>query len=152
MTQFPDDSAIEHLARRVLDASLPRDEWTHAAHFALALWLLRHRPESAGAEDFRAIIRRLNDAHGTPNTDTSGYHHTITIASIMAAASVLSVHDADAPLHGVLGALTAGPYGRSDWILGHWSRERLFGAEARREWLAPDLAPLPFRVPSRAPF
>ena len=42
------------------------------------------------------IIRRLNDAHGTANTDTSGYHHTITIASIMAAGSVLAAHDAQA--------------------------------------------------------
>ena len=147
MTQFPDDSAVEHLALRVLDARLPRDERTHAAHFALALWLLRHRPERAGPEDFRTIIRRLNDAHGTANTNTSGYHHTITIASIKAAGSVLANGAAGDPLHGVLSGLMAGPYGRSDWILTHWSRDRLFSAEARREWLAPDLAPLPFEGP-----
>ncbi len=144
MTQFPDDQAMERLSLRVLEADLPRDEWTHAAHFALALWLLRHRPDEAGAEDFRTIIRRLNDAHGTANTDTSGYHHTITIASIMAAGSVLAAHDAQAPLHGVLTALMAGPYGRSDWIFAHWSREYLFSAEARRDWRPPDLARLPF--------
>ena len=142
--QFPSDHAIEHLANRVLDASLPRAEWTHAAHFALALWQLRYRPEHAGPEDFRTIIMRLNDAHGTPNTDSSGYHHTITIASIGAARAVLAGQGDDIPLHVVLTALVDSPYGRSDWILSHWSRDVLFGVAARHDWVGPDLAPLPF--------
>jgi hypothetical protein len=36
--------------------------------------------------------------------------------------------------------ISAGP----DWILAHWSKERLFSVEARREWLEPDLQPLSF--------
>lgn len=142
--QFPDDSAIESLAIRALDASLPRAEWTHAAHFALALWLLRHRPADCSPEDFRRIIRALNDAQSTANTDSSGYHHTITIASIEAARAALAGQGEGIPLHAVLALLMAGTHGRSDWILAHWSRPRLFSIEARRDWLGPDLAPLPF--------
>jgi hypothetical protein len=48
------------------------------------------------------------------------------------------------PLHVVTNALMASPLGRSDWLLAHWRRERLFSVEARREWVEPDLAPLPF--------
>jgi hypothetical protein len=34
--------------------------------------------------------------------------------------------------------------GRSDWLLARWRRETLFSVAARRDWVAPDLAPLPF--------
>jgi hypothetical protein len=144
MTAFTTDEDISRLARRVLDTSLPHVEWTHAAHFALALWVLRHRPERSDPESFRSIIIRLNEAHGTPNTDTSGYHHTITIASLRVAAARLADHGEHAPLAGILVAMMAGVFGRSDWILAYWSRELLFSTAARRNWVEPDIAPLPF--------
>ncbi|WP_293907088.1 hypothetical protein [Phenylobacterium sp.] len=43
-----------------------------------------------------------------------------------------------------LAALLASPYGRPDWLLAHWSRDVLFSVQARREWVEPDLQPLPF--------
>ena len=106
--------------------------------------MLRHRREDAGAGSFRANITALNIAHGTPNTHSSGYHHTITIASLRAAQHVLDARSPDEPLVHVLAALVAGEYGRSDWILAYWTRELLFSVEARRGWLPPDLAILPF--------
>jgi hypothetical protein len=41
MHSFDSDAAIEGIARRLLDCSLPKAEWTHAAHFAAAFWLIR---------------------------------------------------------------------------------------------------------------
>ncbi|MFA6219544.1 MAG: hypothetical protein WC692_07165 [Erythrobacter sp.] len=144
MTAFTTQEDFARLARRALDASLPHADWTHEAHFALALWLLRHRSASGDPDSFRAIILRLNDAHGTPNTDTSGYHHTITVASLRATGACLAEHGADTPLADVLAALMAGRFGRSDWILAHWSRALLFSVPARRGWVEPDIAPLPY--------
>ena len=70
MTQFyPDDAAITQLAAGVLDRSLPKSAWTHAAHFALALWLLRHQPDAATPDAMRSTIRAYNDATGTVNVD-----------------------------------------------------------------------------------
>ncbi|WP_241255111.1 hypothetical protein [Altererythrobacter sp. BO-6] len=109
----------------------------------MALWCIRHRPELATPEGFRGVILRLNDAHGTANTDSSGYHHTITVASLAAARAVHAEHHGTA-LHAVLAALLAGPFGRPDWILSHWSKDLLFSVDARRGWVAPDLAPLRF--------
>ncbi|MXO51078.1 hypothetical protein GRI42_07155 [Erythrobacter gaetbuli] len=141
MTAFTTETDFAHLADSVLDTSLPRAEWTHEAHFALALEILRHRPDLAGGDSFRSIITRLNEAHGTPNTDSSGYHHTITLASLGATERLLDARRG-APLAEVLREAMAGPLGRSDWILAHWSRDRLFSVEARRGWVEPDLAPL----------
>jgi hypothetical protein len=92
----------------------------------------------------RGLIMRYNEATGTANTDSAGYHHSITIASLRAAAWHLATQRPDAPLHGVLAALMASAQGRSGWLLAHWRRETLFSVAARRDWVAPDLAELPF--------
>lgn len=144
MTDLDSDDLIESLALRVLDRTLPKPEWTHSAHFALALYLFRRRPELARPDAMREIIIGLNDAHGTPNTDSEGYHHTITIASLKAARSVLASHDLDAPLAMVLKELLSSPFGRSDWIFAYWSPDLLFTPDARREWVEPDRREMPF--------
>jgi uncharacterized protein YfaS (alpha-2-macroglobulin family) len=138
-----DEAAIEALATRFQACTLPRAEWTHAAHFAVALWLLRHRPEQASAEGMGPMIRAYNESVGTANSDASGYHHTITVASLRLAADCLARHDPATPLAAVLAALLASPAGRSDWLAAYWSHECLFSVAARRGWVAPDLAPLP---------
>ena len=138
------DPEIERLTLAMIGCTLPKAEWTHAGHFAAALWLLRHRPDLATPDAMRGLIMRYNEATGTPNTDAGGYHHSITVASLRAAAWHLGRHGGDAPLHVVLAALMASPQGRSDWLLAHWRRETLFSVAARRDWVAPDLAALPF--------
>ena len=138
------DSDIERLALAMIDCSLPKAEWTHEGHFSAALWLLRHRLDLATPEEMRRLIMRYNEATNTANTDSGGYHHSITIASLRAAAHHLAAHTPDAPLHTVLATLMASPQGRSDWLLVHWRRETLFSVAARRDWVAPDLVPLPF--------
>jgi len=138
------DPEIERLALAMVGCSLPKAEWTHEGHFAAALWLLRHRPDLATPDAMRGLIMRYNEATGTPNSDTGGYHHSITIASLRAAAHHLGQHAPDAPLAVVLAALMASPHGRSDWLRAHWRRETLFSVAARRGWVPPDLAPLAF--------
>lgn len=142
-TALPNDAAIAAIAMGLLDRSLPKAEWTHAAHFAATLWLLRHAPGFDGARDLPGIIRAYNAATGTANTDTSGYHHSITLASLRGAEAALAANPS-APLNVVLAAIMAGPMGRSNWLMAHWSTETLFSPAARHGWCPPDLAPLPF--------
>lgn len=142
MPTLATDTAIDRLAKSILDTSLPKDDWTHEAHFAFVLWCIRHRPELTEPDAIRDIITSLNDAHGTPNTAKSGYHHTITLASIRAARSSQRGAGRHDLLNEVLANLMTGPFGQSDWILRYWSKDVLFSAEARRTWLPPDKAPL----------
>lgn len=139
--QFSNDNEIARAGRKFLDLSLPKPEWTHAAHFAVTLWLMRHRPDLELETQMPGLIRSFNEATGTPNTDTGGYHETITQASLGAARMFLASTPGK-PLHEILDMLLASPLGDSKWLLTHWSRERLFSVEARRGWLAPDLKPL----------
>lgn len=139
---YPDDAAIAQIAVGIQEHSLPKSAWTHAAHFGAALWLLRHEPNFDGERHMPGIIRAYNIACGTENSDSSGYHDTITRASLHAARLALAAAP-DTPLHVILDELMEGPRGRSDWLLRHWRRETLFSVAARRGWVAPDLETLP---------
>lgn len=141
---FPDDATIARLAEGFLARTLPKAAWTHAAHFATALWLMRERPDIVPERDMPDLIRAYNEAVGGVNSDTEGYHETITVASLRAARAHLAACPGEAPLHEVLAALLASPLGRSDWLFDYWTKARLFSVEARRAWVPPDLAPLPF--------
>lgn len=145
MTKFyPDDDAVAHLGLRFCDRSLPKADWTHAGHFAAALWLLRTKPDLDLAAAMPDMIRAYNTATDVENSDSSGYHETITLASIHAAQAVLAACD-DRPLHEVVDVLMETELGGSGWLLTYWSKDRLFSVAARRGWVAPDLQPLPAR-------
>ena len=136
------EADIDRIGRSVQIRTLPKCEWTHAAHFAAAMWILTH-PNLVAERDMPAFIRGYNEATGTRNTDTTGYHETITLASIGVARAFLA-NRPDARRAEALCELLASPFGRSDWLLAYYSRERLFSVEARRGWVEPDLSPLPF--------
>jgi hypothetical protein len=136
------EADIDRIGRSAETRTLPKCEWTHAAHFAAAIWILTH-PDRVAERDMPVVIRGYNEATGTRNTDTTGYHETITQASIRVARAFL-VDRPDSGRAEALSELLASPFGRSDWLLAYYSRDRLFSVEARRGWVEPDLAPLPF--------
>lgn len=140
---FISDEEIATIGRGLLDRSLPKARWTHAAHFAAALWLMASGPDLAAERDMPGFIRAYNEATGVANTDTQGYHETITQASLRAARSFLR-QDPRRSLFATCNALMASPFGQSAWLLAYWSRPILFSVEARRRWVEPDLKPLPF--------
>ena len=136
-TPFTSNDELAAICRGLMERTLPKPAWTHAAHFASALWLFH-----SGVECFRempGMIRAYNEATGIANTDTSGYHETITMASLRAARAFLAESPAR-PLYETCNALLASPLGESNWLLAYWSRPLLFSVEARRAWLDPDLA------------
>ena len=138
------EADIERIAAGVLDRTHPYAEWTHAAHFAAALWLLRHPEILQRNGGMEPVIRRYNETVGVPNGETRGYHATITEASLRATAHALAEAGSSAPLAPILAALLVSPFGQSRWLLAHWSESRLMSVAARRGWLEPDLAPLPY--------
>jgi hypothetical protein len=143
-SHFSSETEIHKIGLGLIDHSLPKPEWTHAAHFAAALWLMRYRPELNALDHLRGFIRSYNEATGSANTETSGYHETITQASLRAARARLARYPPSVPVYQIANDLMASPLGRSDWILAYWSKPTLFSPEARRCWLDPDLQPFPY--------
>jgi hypothetical protein len=142
MRLFSSAAEIEHIGIGVRERSLPKREWTHAAHFAAAFWLLR-QPDRDAERDMPGLIRAYNEATGVHNTDSTGYHETITLASLRAARAWLAARP-EMPLHEALNDLLASAFGRPEWLLRYWSKPVLFSVSARRSWVEPDLQPLVF--------
>lgn len=146
--RFADDEALAAHVRGLLDATLPKARWTHEGHVAATAGLILLHPEVAPERALRGLIMRLNDSHGVPNSDTRGYHETITRAFLAAIRHALSRDDAALPPHRRVNALLdAGVLGSGKQALSaHWSDAVLFSVEARRGWVPPDLAPLPYPI------
>jgi hypothetical protein len=140
---FTSDEEISVIGAGLLDRTLPKAVWTHAAHFAATLWLLQCRPEIDIAREMPGFIRGYNEAIGGKNTDTSGYHETITQASIRAARAFVAEAPPQ-PLFVTCNTLMRSRFGDPEWLMEYWTRPRLFSVAARRAWLEPDLRKLPF--------
>ena len=80
----------------------------------------------------------LNDSHGTPNTDSSGYHETITIFWLKTVEKFLEENREEKSLAALANKLIAS-YDNSRLPLEVYSRELLFSPEARHNYLEPDL-------------
>lgn len=137
------DKEIARIAHGMIDCTLPKSDWTHRGHFAAALWLVAHPDVLAREGGMAVLIRRYNVATGGENTDSAGYHETITRASMAGAATTLADHPG-ALLGAVLDALMAGPLGDKRWPFTYWTEDVLMTPTARREWVDPDRAPLPW--------
>jgi len=148
MTEFPPryfacDAEIEHLGEGLLARTLKREEWTHEAHLAATTYLLLRRPDVDIDKELPGIIRRFNESVGGVNSDSEGYHETITRVFLSGVRLFLMEADDGEPLHELVNELLLTPMGRRDWPLRFYSRERLFSVEARRHFVEPDIAALP---------
>jgi hypothetical protein len=141
---FASEAEVIHLGEGLLACSLKKEEWTHAAHFAAALWLMRYRTDLDPAAAMPGLICAFNESVGGVNSDSSGYHETITQASLRAARGVFDSFAGDVTVWRIVNALMATNFANPNWLLEYWSRDRLMSVEARRAWLEPDLKSLPF--------
>lgn len=139
----PDAADIRRIGNGLLDRSLPKADWTHEAHLAACLWLIREHPEIDLSTRLRGIISSYNQAVGGINDDTQGYHDTITHCFVRAVALHLSGCPGDIGLVDAVNGLLVSPYGRREWPLGFYSRDLLFSVTARRDFVSPDLVALP---------
>lgn len=136
---FASADEIERIGTGLLDASLPRAEWTHEAHLAATLWLVVERTDIDLDADLPGIIRRYNASVGGVNDARQGYHHSITCC-FLAGVRAHARETAGQGLVERVNALLLSPRGTRDWPMRFYSRERLFTPEARLGFVAPDLA------------
>ena len=140
---FHSDAEIEHLGEGLLARTLARPEWTHEAHLAATTYLLLKRPDIDIDKELPGIIRRFNESVGGVNSDTEGYHETITRVFLRGVRLFLAEADTSEPLHELVNELLLSPMGKRDWPLRFYSPERLFSVDARRRFVEPDLQALP---------
>lgn len=120
---------------------LPKTQWTHAAHLLTGACYVHMFGQEAAIERMRQNVRKYNESVGGKNTETSGYHETITVAWIKL-------------LEGYLRPFQ--PIGRAEFAaiaVEHFEPEReifrrhydfdlVNSSEARMHWVEPNLGPL----------
>lgn len=140
---FECDEDIAHLGEGLLACNLKREEWTHEAHLGATAYLATRRQDVDLDAELPGLIRRFNESVGGINDDTQGYHDTITKVYLAGVRVFLANRPKEEALTTSVNALLEAPEGRRDWPLNFYSKERLFSVEARRDFIAPDLATLP---------
>lgn len=117
---------------------LPSSGFHHRDHLRLTWLVVRRHGAEAAAEMVGGGIRRFADAHGHGGR----YHETLTAFWVRVVAHAIDdrpeIDDFDAFLRAFPLLLDTG------LPLRHWSRDALFGMDARAAWRAPDVVPLPF--------
>ena len=142
--RFQSDADVARIGAGLIDGALPGAEWRRAAHWASALWLIVARTDLHPPCDGPGLIRAGNQSLGNRNTDTSGYHETITQASRRAAWHAVALAPVGAPLFEICNRLLAFDLGRPDRLMRYWSNPVLFLSAARRTWVGPDQEALPY--------
>ena len=140
---FASDTDIVHVGEGLLARDLPRAEWTHEAHLAATAYLLLRHPEIDVETELPGLIRRYNESVGGVNSETEGYHETITRVFLHGVRLFLAEADHSESLHELVNDLLLSPMGRRDWPFRFYSSDRLFSVEARRDFVPPDLSALP---------
>ena len=125
--------------------TLPKSMWTHGAHILVALWYLFHFPLSDAAVRIREGIKKYNSATGVANTETSGYHETITIFWIAVVSEFIAAHRASA-LSDLLARALESFGGRTPLFKDYYSFDLMLSTEARLSFVPPDVKPLPIDV------
>jgi len=131
---------VDDLGTRFEACTITKREWTHQAHLTVGLWHVHRYGAEETLRRLRAGIRRLNESHGGVNSETDGYHETITSAYVRLLADYLATYDG--PLSEAVATVLGGPLVSKTVLFAFYSRERLMSTTARATWMEPDLAPI----------
>ncbi|MEZ4722131.1 MAG: hypothetical protein R2813_09680 [Flavobacteriales bacterium] len=132
---------INSLIGRFEKQSLPKSEWTHEAHLVVAIWYCWNHDDKAAMDLVRDLITRHNVSVGTVNSDTDGYHETITKFWLWVARQYLNTHRND-DVYAATNSFISSEFSASKFPLRYYSSGLLFSIKARHSWITPDLHPL----------
>lgn len=142
---FGSVAEVRRLGEGLIACSLVRADWTHEAHFGATLYLVVERPDLDLDAELPTIIRRFNESVGGRNTDTEGYHHTITL-TYLAAIRDHARETEGQELCARANALLLSERGRRDWPLRFYSEEKLFSVQARLTFVSPDRSSFSYKT------
>jgi hypothetical protein len=125
------------LVEQFVARTLPKAHWTHEAHLRVGLWHVLNHGASDALTLLRERIRAYNESVGTKNSETSGYHETITQFYVLMICKFLRESDRHLPVD-ELSTLLLADYGERELALQYYSRELLFSIRARLNWVEPD--------------
>lgn len=140
---FESETQLDEFLRAFEARAIPKAEWTHRAHVAMAglyIW----RDPAVALDRIRAGILRLNEHHGTANTENSGYHETLTVFWTAVVQDFCAGRRQQPRLAVINQLMDAYPAGL---FRDYYGFDVVKSVEARRGWVPPDRRPLPGAQP-----
>jgi hypothetical protein len=135
------ETEIDAFVAAFESGTLPKPRWTHGAHLLTGACYVHQLGEAAATDNMRTCVRRYNEAVGGKNTDTSGYHETITVLWIKLLANLLRESQ---PIGRAEFALLAVERFQGDRgiLQQYYDFDLVNSVEARRQWVPPTIGSL----------
>ncbi len=132
---FKDEAELNELVHAFETCTIHPANFKHYQHLAVALWYVAHFPCEEANNRMRSGIQKLAAAHGK-----MGYHETITIFWLRMVRGFFVEAKAGESIVNLANSLAA-KFVDKDLINDYYSTELLASAEAKAEWVEPDLKP-----------
>ena len=123
-------------------AAIPFSDWTHAAHIAMACCYIQKLPLEELLTGVRERIKSYNVRGGGQNTDSSGYHETLTVLWLWVLKEFVE-HQPDSTPRLTLVRSAIQFFGGNRLYPEYYSYEVTKSVAARRNWIEPDRKVLP---------
>jgi hypothetical protein len=133
------------LVNRFIDRTLPKAEWTHEAHLRVGTWHVHHHGLNEAMTLLRERIPRYNEAVGGVNSDTDGYHDTITWFYLVMIDDLIRRDGAGSSVE-QLADLAAAAFDDRKFPFTYYTRDHLMSVAARLGIVEPNLRALPGAV------
>jgi hypothetical protein len=117
--------------------TLPKPEWTHAAHVAAAACYTWERTPPEALPRLRQRIRTFNEASGGQNTEDAGYHETLTHFWAEVVGSFVASRRSGNRLDAVRAAVERFGSAR-DLPQTYYTHDLVRDRVARRQWVPPE--------------
>ncbi|MBK5295081.1 MAG: hypothetical protein JJE04_25815 [Acidobacteriia bacterium] len=144
MKALESEDSLAAFLRAFAEGTVPKKEWTHEAHLVMATCYLLEHPLEEATSRIRDGIQRYNLAVGGENTDTAGYHETLTIFWIGLLREALKEMDAEMDVGGTRiekARAIAQRFGsQRDLFRKYYSFDVVQSVDARRRWVEPDVS------------
>ena len=142
------DESLDAFLDEFVDGTFPKASWNHGAHVTVAACYLQRFPQPEATRRIRDGIRHYNECQGTPNAVDSGYHETLTLFWISQATHHLAQCGPELSRAEKVQRLVEALAPRRDLFRDYYSFDVVRSQQARREWVAPDVKPLPCPIAS----
>lgn len=135
---FSTSEEIYSVVKAFEERTITKSEWNHRTHLIVGMYYCRTLPFTVAKNVLRDGIYWLNDKHGTPNTDSSGYHETLTVFWLKRIWNFLDSQTSGETLVSLANEVIA-RFGDPELPLRYYTHERLFSSAARRDYLPPNI-------------
>ena len=140
MSDLPDDQLLTQFEA----LTLPFNQWTHRAHVRIAFLYLRAHDFAEAAARMRRGVQNYNAANHVPESATSGYNETTTIAFLHLIHATVRAYNDSHPTPDSSTFCDTHPQLMTRHALRlFYSPQRRMHPDAKRTFFEPDLAPLP---------